>query len=81
MSRIPGFDCIDCDIDTLEIDEYYMVHDHLWKLATGDSEGMLCFDCLSSRLGRALTEEDFTGCSLNYDSDGFRFATNTPTAY
>ena len=74
MSRIPGFDCMDCNVDTLEIDEYYMVRDHLWALATGDSEGMLCLDCLGVRLGRGLTEEDFTDCELNY-SAGFKSPT------
>ena len=74
MSRIPGFDCTDCNIDTLEIDEYYMVHDRIWVLATGNSKGMLCFDCLGARLGRELTEDDFTDCELNYGSEGFKFA-------
>ena len=73
MSRIPGFDCMDCNVDTLEIDEYYMVHNHVWTLATGNSKGMLCFDCLSARLGRGLAQSDFTDCELNHGSKGFRF--------
>jgi len=74
VSTVAGFDCIDCNVDTYETNEYYMVHDHLWATATGNSKGMLCLDCLSSRLGRALRVEDFTNCLLNQGSDGMRFA-------
>ena len=74
MSKVPGFDCMDCNVNTLEIDEYYMLQDNVWKLATGGSDGMLCFDCLRGRLGRALRRDDFIDCLLNTGSEGFRFA-------
>ena len=54
------FACVDCHVCTGSIDEYYMVHDHVW-LASGMSKrsGMLCLGCLESRLQRRLTPEDF----------------------
>lgn len=62
---------MDCGVDTVECD-YYMVQDWLWKQAAGNRhKEMLCIQCLSIRLGRRLTEEDFTDCSLNY-SMGFK---------
>ena len=54
-----AFHCLDCDVDTLAIREYYVVHDELWKRANPVIEGMLCIGCLERRLGRRLQLEDF----------------------
>jgi hypothetical protein len=51
--------CIDCDVDTFAIDEYYLVRDELWELS-GGGDGMLCLVCLAARIGRPLVREDFT---------------------
>lgn len=60
------FECEDCRINTLFIDEYYMVTDHVWKTtAKMDTEGMLCIGCLEARIGRTLNKLDFTDCPLN----------------
>ena len=61
------FDCEDCDVDTREIDEYYMVHDHVWKEAGmhPDIEGMLCIGCLEKRLRRLLRPIDFIDAPIN----------------
>jgi hypothetical protein len=58
--------CLDCKIDTLEIGEYYMVENELWKVANPKVEGMLCIGCLEKRLSRKLKCEDFLKCPLNY---------------
>jgi hypothetical protein len=42
---------LDCGADTLEIGDYYMLHDELWLEANRDDDGMLCFDCVETRLG------------------------------
>ncbi len=54
--------CVDCGIDTIEIDEYYMVWNDIWPL---EGRGMLCIGCLENRLGRELTREDFTDAPIN----------------
>jgi hypothetical protein len=47
-------------------DEYYMVHDALWKLAGMEPDGgMLCIGCLETRLGRKLVRGDFTDYPIN----------------
>ena len=63
-----GFDCADCGIDTSAADEYYMLHDRVWRKAAGkDIEAMLCIGCVETRLGRKLTPRDFTKCAVNRD--------------
>ena len=51
--------CLDCRKDTFE--EYYFVHNHLWRRAVDRSQrhGMLCLSCLQLRLGRPLLLDDF----------------------
>ena len=60
-----GFICKDCQVDTLHIDEYYMVTDGVWELANPQRRGMLCIGCLENRLGRQLTASDFTAAPIN----------------
>lgn len=58
-------------MNTLHIDEYYMLHDDVWLDAmygvTGqrDKYGMLCIRCVENGLGRKLTPQDFTDAPLN----------------
>lgn len=61
------FACVDCSVCTHEIDEYYMVHDHLWEKA-GMTFGMLCIGCLETRLGRRLNSRDFPRYPVNHGS-------------
>lgn len=61
------FLCLDCGIDTGEIDHYYMIHDELWLSVNPNSEGMLCYPCLEERLGRKLTYDDFKDVPLTYE--------------
>lgn len=61
--------CLDCNEHTGEINEYYMVHDHLWVLNVPEYHGMMCIGCLEDRLGRKLNPEDFTDCPLNQTKD------------
>lgn len=58
------FYCLDCSFDTNTNDEYYMVHDHVWKKA-GDIDGMLCIGCLEKRLDRKLNKLDFSPYPIN----------------
>lgn len=64
--------CIDCDVDTDTINEFYMVHDKLWKAAVphrGDRNNrVLCIGCLEIRIGRQLCASDFTDARVNNDS-------------
>lgn len=68
------FDCIKCDIDTLEIGEYYMVHNHIWLSANSNpnGNGMMCIGCLEQQLGRRLTLEDFTSAPINHMRRSYR---------
>lgn len=59
-----AFNCVDCDIHTGVIGEYYMVANELWD-KHGVENGMLCIGCLEIRLQRTLTKSDFTECALN----------------
>lgn len=59
------FICLDCKVNTLHIDEYYMVTDELWAAANKKKRGMLCIGCLEARLGRELTAEDFPPLPIN----------------
>lgn len=61
-----GFECVDCQLDTAELEEYYMVNHALW-LTSGLTArgGMLCIGCLEKRIGRTLTPDDFLVCPLN----------------
>lgn len=64
--------CMDCDVDTRKINEYYMVHDGLWSKAVPDlyanEYGQLCIGCLEMRLGRLLAKDDFADVPVNVDS-------------
>lgn len=46
-------------------DDYYMVHDKVWRQAMPTYKGHLHVSCLERRLGRFLTIEDFTGFFVN----------------
>lgn len=61
-----GFQCVDCATNTLDGDEYYMVHDHVWEGEAKMDKGMLCIGCLEVRIGRALTPADFIDAPVNY---------------
>jgi hypothetical protein len=65
----PEFMCLDCESDTLEIDEYYMVQNSIWNHVVPDDSGMLCIGCLETRLGRILTQADFTDAPVNSSWD------------
>ena len=56
---MPSPICIDCGIDTDQIEEQYMVHDDLWRAGNPAERGMLCVGCFEKRLGRPLRREDF----------------------
>lgn len=58
--------CMDCKIETMRNNNYYMIHNELWnKFATADGKGFLCVECLEKRMGRKLTKEDLTDCIAN----------------
>lgn len=77
-----GMPCSVCNVDTSNINEYYMVKRRVWLWVTScpqERKGYLCIGCLEKRLGRKLLPEDFTGVPVNRlgwleDSGGkFRF--------
>jgi hypothetical protein len=59
--------CNDCDVDTQDIGEWYMVKDEVWAAAwpKGSKREFLCIGCLETRLGRRLTSDDFTDATIN----------------
>ena len=61
--ELGAFDCVDCGLNTLDKNEYYMVHDAIWDIF-GAQDGMLCVGCLERRLKRKLKSSDFTDCLL-----------------
>lgn len=66
LKEYSGFFCLDCNVNTLAIDEYYMVQFSLWREANPSEEGMLCIGCLENRIGRQLTVDDFIEAPVNY---------------
>ncbi len=55
--------CKDCNVDTFETNEWYMVTDEIWKkIAPEDqhkTDYFLCVGCIETRLGRQLVRQDF----------------------
>jgi len=62
--RTPNFRCADCNVDTLEIQEFYMVHHDLWKSAMAGRR-LLCIGCLETRIGRRIIADDFLPVPAN----------------
>lgn len=66
FDEIPDDWCVDCDINTVTIGEYYMVNEHVWtQTGMGPYDGMLCISCLEKRIKRQLTSEDFSDYPVN----------------
>lgn len=58
--------CVDCRVDTILAQEYYMVNSDVWALTgLGTYDGMLCISCLEKRIGRALCSQDFPDLPVN----------------
>ncbi len=76
MKRDSNWFCLDCSKDTFN--EYYGVHNHLWRQAVDRSQrhGMLCLSCLERRLGRHLQPEDFK--LLPVDTEVAQFLSRRP---
>jgi hypothetical protein len=66
------FDCLDCSVDTLDIDEYYRLKTPVWLEANPADEGMLCIGCVEERLGRQLIPKDFPQGSSDAPSGSAR---------
>jgi hypothetical protein len=66
------FHCLDCDVHTSAIGEYYMLRDEVWaETGVAPNGGMLCLKCAEKRLGRQLRPEDFTMGGF-HNSERFR---------
>lgn len=65
--------CIDCSVDTVILNEFYMVCDDLWISAVQDQQDreqrVLCVGCLEVRIGRKLRASDFTDAPINKHKD------------
>jgi hypothetical protein len=69
--------CCDCGIDTLAIDEFYMISNDVWDQAWAgrprypkmygglNAAEILCIGCLEKRIGRTLCRTDFTDAPIN----------------
>jgi hypothetical protein len=60
--------CAWCGVDTVEIDEWYMVTDTIWN-TYGPADGCACIGCLVARMGRQLQPDDFKDVPLNTGED------------
>ncbi|GAA0448663.1 hypothetical protein ACFQ2B_04875 [Streptomyces stramineus] len=66
------FPCHDCGAPTAPLDgpdEWYMVHDRVWRCARATEDSVLCVGCLEVRLDRRLLHTDFTAAVLNDPHD------------
>lgn len=54
--------CVECKRTPSGRGHYYMVTDKVWPYMENE---VACLDCLSNRLCRPLTLNDFTECELN----------------
>jgi hypothetical protein len=56
------FICVDCDVDTFDIDEAdnYQLRKHVIDTIRWSPCIQLCMGCVERRLGRELTFKDFT---------------------
>ena len=61
---LPEFNCVECGVNTLEINEYYMLKNNTWDLA-GVKQGMLCVSCFEALSNITLTRADFTDYAIN----------------
>ncbi|KAA8885903.1 hypothetical protein F3087_25070 [Nocardia colli] len=67
------FPCHECGMATAPIDgpdEWYTVHDAVWKCAAASASSILCIGCLETRLGRRLLHTDFVAAVLNQPGYG-----------
>jgi len=64
------FTCVDCGVNTHDINEYYMVRDEIWNLV-GAGGRMLCIGCLEKKLGRQLIRDDFSYAPINSPNRAF----------
>jgi hypothetical protein len=64
------FLCLDCTIDTGKAGEHYMLVDTTWTLTGLGKFGMLCIECVETRIGRKLTASDFNNSYLNKPRTG-----------
>jgi hypothetical protein len=62
--------CMDCGVDTDEINEQYMVLDDIWRKGNPSEAGMLCIGCLEKRLGRELRRNDFPRYAQSLPDEG-----------
>jgi hypothetical protein len=52
--------CHDCGIDIVAVGHWCMVEDAVWAATgLGKEDGVLCLQCIETRLRRALVYEDF----------------------
>lgn len=56
---ISDWRCLDCRVDMLALDEYYMLRNDIWLSIVPDRIGHLCIGCVEGRLGRRLNPDDF----------------------
>ena len=66
------FLCVDCDKDTGKSGEFYFIHTELWLSVMPTINGMLCLDCLESRLGRMLNPSDFPNNHINRNAKNLK---------
>jgi len=64
---LPEFNCVECGVNTLEIFEYYMLKDEIWRLADVE-QGMLCVSCFEKKSNMILNKTHFIDYPINTGS-------------
>lgn len=61
MAKPNGSFCMDCDQNTSELREFYMLEQPVWEsvIKVSEQTGMLCVGCVEIRLQRRLEPADF----------------------
>lgn len=57
--------CGRCGIRCEFHENYFMVHDSLWKRTVKDCDSVLCLSCFESDLGRKTVPSDFKRIAMN----------------
>jgi hypothetical protein len=60
------WNCVDCQVNTSKINEYYSVNDAIHEQAGLTYDESLCIGCLEKRIGRRLYSSDFREAPLNW---------------
>lgn len=62
--------CACCGVSTSKIGEHFFLRSEIWYRVHPSERGFLCVGCVETKLGRLLTKQDFTDCTINKPQRG-----------